>query len=168
MGELTYIKGDYAEFPYWVNTRTAEGAFPLGVLYPASSPEVLADFSTDSIDDHLVTVRGSTTRMMANGSGARWVQGDLESDGRLAVVWTGEAVSSRFALAGGRYLRQADRFSVELSSAAAIAVEVDPEANSISVYLSEDPEISAKISVNGLSWEGPLKPGRQEISLARQ
>lgn len=167
MGELTYIKGDYAAFPYWVNTRTGKSAFALGILYPVSEPESLADFSTDSLENDRVAVRGATTRVMANGSGARWTQGDLESDGRLAVVWTNETGPGRFALAGGRYLRQADHFSVELSSSAAVAVEIGSEADSITVYLSEDPGISAKISVDGLSWEGSLKPGRQEISLAR-
>jgi len=168
MGELTYIKGDYAAFPYSVNTNQGTSAFALSILDPASNRETLSEFSVDAMEGDRIAVRGPTTRIMANGSGDQWVEGDLDSDGLLAVVWTDGSASSRVAMAGGRRLRLGDRLSIELSSSAAIATELGSEADSITVYLSDDLEIDAKITASGLSWKGLLKPGRQEIQLVRR
>ncbi|MEZ5278739.1 MAG: heparinase II/III family protein [Opitutaceae bacterium] len=163
-GELTYIKGDYAAFPYTVNTRSGKAMLSVGILDPASSPESLSEFAVDALASDRIAFRGGRTLMQANGSGDRQLQGDLESDARLAVAWMKEGGEpTRLAMVGGRYLRFSDGIKVELSAPAAIALEYEPGEKSVVVHLSEDGEVRATITTEASRWEGALYPGLQDI-----
>jgi len=167
MGELTYIKGDYAAFPYWVNAKRGTAAFSLSVLDPVPDSGSGLDFTVDALEGDRLAVRCPGRWIIANGTGLRWAMGELESDGLLAVLWMGGSAPTRMAMAGGKYLRLTDRIEIELSSPAAMAVEFGAPADSMIITLSEGPGIEAAISMGPLSWKGSLYSGRQVIVLDR-
>lgn len=164
-GELTYIKGDYAAFPYFVQTRQSSHALALSVLEPAGTVAALADLQPESVDAGSISIRAAAHRILVGkGDEVRSIEG-LESDAMLAVSWIGDPAKTRLAMTGGRVLRIPGQVSVELDATSACALEVSPDHRSIILHLAEDSPVEARISMGELRWEGRLVPGRQTVSL---
>ncbi|MDQ5977139.1 MAG: hypothetical protein QG602_111 [Verrucomicrobiota bacterium] len=107
-GELTYIKGDYAPFPYLEIAWASGASRALMVLQPAAAeapaPFAVADRSTPTHTACVVTTPTERTTI-ATGAGPLTLDG-IESDATLLVVRRdlGGQVLAHFA-AGGSYLR---------------------------------------------------------------
>jgi hypothetical protein len=90
-GELTYIKGDYAEFPY-LETASLKASTPwIALLKPepagASTPFAVADRSNDTLAAFLVTAPDHQTLIAARAKGSPAIAlDDLETDASLVIV----------------------------------------------------------------------------------
>ena len=91
-GELTYIKGDFAEFPYLEIDATAADAAWLTLLKPASADRGNAAFaaverSTEKFSALAITAADHRSLVVAQGkSGARVKLDDVETDAAFALV----------------------------------------------------------------------------------
>ena len=162
-GELTYIKGDFAAFPYFIMSRTGTEAFALSLLDPAPDVASIPDCAVDVLEGDRMAVQGSFGRILANRTGERWAQGGLESDGLLAVEFPEQGAELRLAMVDGRYLGLTGRLGITLSQPAAVALAVDQTTGAVTVHLSTDRAVEAEITVGGAGWKGGLRPGVQRI-----
>lgn len=89
-GELTYIKGDYAAFPYLETSRTAERVAWLTLLQPTTAdgaPYRVRDESTGDTAVLTLETLGERCTMFAQSTpGMTCRSGDVESDGAFALV----------------------------------------------------------------------------------
>jgi hypothetical protein len=90
-GELTYIKGDYAEFPYLETTLAASPAPLLTLLKPIGAQGTPAfaveDRSTAGISALIVTAADHRTVIAARAASTPGITlGDVETDGTLVIV----------------------------------------------------------------------------------
>lgn len=113
-GELTYIKGDYAEFPY-LETSTANFSAPwITLLKPAATGETasfaVAEHSTPGYSAFIVTTAGEKTLVLAAINPAPKQIEDVATNASLLVVRRDRAgrVINYFAR-GGTYLQVGDQ-----------------------------------------------------------
>src|SRR5690606_25541295 len=89
-GEVTYIKGDFAEFPYLAaKSSTAKGCY-LQVHVPLAAGQESPVMETTQLEDgqvvRIALERGVTDTVAVSGGGAAWESGLLSSDARFAWV----------------------------------------------------------------------------------
>ena len=90
-GELTYIKGDYAEFPYLVTTSSHFTAPWITLLKPAAASESVpfsvADRSNVNLSAFLVTAADGRTLIAARAKTSPVIAfDDIETDATLVIV----------------------------------------------------------------------------------
>ncbi|HEX7631187.1 MAG TPA: heparinase II/III family protein, partial [Lacunisphaera sp.] len=108
-GELTYIKGDYAAFPY-LETTAQPGRSIITLLKPTAANESAAfsveDRSTKDCSAFVITTAGEKTVIAAPQSGSVKIDG-VETDAPLVIVRRDSSgkVLNHFTADAGTYLR---------------------------------------------------------------
>lgn len=96
MGEVTYIRGDYAAFPYVQATQHGPEAMFLQVLVPLASQQPLPEVTDASTDDALIVrvAKGAAVdAVMQQRGGGAVTFGDVQSDGTF--VWLRQDLEGR-------------------------------------------------------------------------
>lgn len=113
-GELTYIKGDYARFPY-LETSSAKFTAPWITLLKPAAPDENAPFtveeqSTPGYSAFVVTTAGGKTLILAAINPAPKQIADIATNASLAIVrrdHTGKVIN--YFARGGTYLQVGDQ-----------------------------------------------------------
>lgn len=114
-GELTYIKGDYAEFPYITATATGEKLSFLQILIPSDGSDPVPDvedLSDESRSAAVVTLQDRRETLLLQIDSNAASAGDLETDGTFC--WVQDAGGTiRVALREGTFIRYRGKTLVE-------------------------------------------------------
>ncbi|MDQ8186750.1 heparinase II/III family protein [Pelagicoccus sp. SDUM812002] len=124
-GELTYIKGDFASFPYVKHTKTGANALGLSLLDPVAVGEAGEAYSYERKSDTAVVVRNSSGSewVAANRTGKAISESNWESDALFSYFKIASATRVRAAAVEGKTMRVGEDIAFEFNGSVTFAFE---------------------------------------------
>ncbi|EDY81874.1 Heparinase II/III-like protein [Verrucomicrobiia bacterium DG1235] len=141
-GELTYIKGDYASFPYLKHSRSGEGALGLTFLEPVAKGEGGAEYIYERKSEDRIVVRNerSSVWLVANASDQSIGESNWKTDAFFAHFSLNPSGGSQIGLVEAKYLKVGDVLEMKFNSKVNLALDWNsPEGGLNLYYAASDP-----------------------------
>lgn len=150
-GELTYIKGDFAAFPYLKHFKVGDSGLGLTLLDPVAAEEAGREYVYERKSDTVVVVR--------NANGNEWISANPTGSYVGESIWKTDANFSYFnTLAGGETqaagvevssLKLGKNIELQLNAPATLAFQVDAEQRSMELYYSSPEAVQGLVRFSG-------------------
>ncbi len=148
-GELTYIKGDFATYPYMKHAKVGASALGLSLLDPVGAGEVGEEYAYERKSETAVVVR--------NSDGSEWIAANKTDAAIGESIWKTDALFSYFKMGAdesiqaaaveGQYLRIGKEIEFEFNGDASLAVETGESG--MRVYFSTVLPVQGTVRYSG-------------------